>query len=191
MIRKHAKKISGFSLIELMIVVAIIGIIVAFGYPVYTEKMIETRRTDAKEALSRLATLQEKIFTECNQYATVLVTTGTGSSCGPVGGSPSLAWSDVAPFVSADGHYTISMITPPPAGPGVPCTAATCFLLQADPIGVGASGMQTRNGVSDGVLVIDHAGRKSWDKGLGGVMDGKNTGMFVNGTGAVIKWSGK
>ncbi len=190
MIRKHAKKTSGFSLIELMIVVVIIGIIVAFGYPVYTDKMIETRRTDAKEALSRLATLQEKIFTECNQYATGLVTTTVGSSCGVGGATPVIAWSDTATFVSADGHYTISIL-PFVVGPAGTCTATTCFLIQADPIGAGASGLQRRNGASDGVLVLDHAGRKSWDRRLGGLMDAGNTGMYVDGTGAVIKWSAK
>ncbi len=182
----RSKKISGFSLIELMIVVAIIGIIVAFGYPVYTEKMIETRRTDAKEALSRLATLQEKYFTECNRYATGLMVIGVPPTCAAL----NIPWSDAAPFVSSDGHYAISIL-PPPAGPGAPCTAATCFMLQANPVGAGASGMQRRNGVSDGNLRIDHAGRKSWAKGNTAALDGNGTGMYVNGSGAIISWSAK
>ena len=184
---RRSKKLSGFSLIELMIVVAIIGIIVAFGYPVYTEKMIETRRTDAKEALLRLATLQEKFFTECNQYATGLATIGAPPTCAAL----VIPWGDTATFVSADGHYAISIIVPPPAGPGVPCTAATCFMLQANPVGAGASGIQIRNGVSDGNLRLDHAGRKSWNKGNAAPFDANNTGMYVNGTGAIIKWSDK
>ena len=188
---RRSKKLSGFSLIELMIVVAIIGIIVAFGYPVYTEKMIETRRTDAKEALLRLATLQEKFFTECNRYATGLRTTGAPPvTCAAL----NIPWSDTAPFLSADGHYTISILDPTGLGPDPAnlCTQATCFMLQANPVGVGASRMQTRSGISDGVLVIDHAGRKSWARGNPPPpFDGNNTQMYVDSAGAIISWSAK
>lgn len=191
----HSKTMAGFSLIELMIVVTIIGIAAAIGYPMYTEKAIETRRSDAKEALGRLATLQEKIFTECNMYATALTTTAIGSSCtAGGGGTPVIAWADVAPFVSADGHYAITMINPTGFGPNPAnlCLQTTCFMLQANPTGPGASGLQTRAGISDGNLRLDHAGRKSWAHfKFPIVLDGNNTNMFVDATGAIIKWSAK
>jgi type IV pilus assembly protein PilE len=183
---------SGFSLLELMVVVVIIGIISAYGYSVYTENVIQTRRSDAKDALGRLATLQEKIFTECNRYATQLTDLATRSSCngGPPDGlgrpTPELAWDVAANMVtpttgrSADGHYVISIQVPTP-GPNAatPCTTNICFLLEADPSLPGATGLQQRNGAWDGRLRHDHAGRKSWDRGNTGVASAV-TGMFNN-----------
>lgn len=190
-IKARSKKSTGFSLLELMIVVVIIGIVAAYGYSVYTENVIQTRRTDAKEALGRLATLQEKFFTECNRYATTLDTTAALSTCAGL----NIPWRDGANNLTADGHYAVSIVLQTAAneGPAGNCNAAigNCFLIQADPVGAGASGLQTRNGVSDGVLVLDHAGRKSWDKGLAGMMSAQSTGMFVDGAGVNIKWSAK
>jgi len=200
MTQMNRRKSSGFNLLELMVVVVIIGIIAAYGYSVYTENIIQTRRSDAKEALSRLAALQEKIFTECNAYANGpngLTTTAVGSSCNGDAGAPQIAWSAAPPFLSAGGHYAISIVPQGPGniGPAGGCrvlpTGTTCFLLQADPVGAGASGFQRRNGVSDGVLRIDHAGRKSWDKRLGGLLDPGNTGMYVDGAGKIIDWNAK
>jgi len=200
MTKELSKKTSGFTLIELLIVVAIIGIIVAFGYPVYTNKALETRRTDAKDALSRLATLQEKFFTECNRYATNLTDTVTGSSCN-VGAGAVIAW-DVptrmatpTTGLSIDGHYEITIMprTPGNAGPTGACTvvAGNCFLLQANPTGAGVSGLQVRAGVSDGNFRIDHAGRKSWNRGNTGVVDGNNTAMYADGGGNIVQWTAK
>jgi len=188
----RSNKLYGFTLIELMIVVVVIGIIVAFGYPIYTEKMIETRRSDAKDALSRLATLQEKFFTECNQYATTLTDTVTGSACGGGvgGGAPRIAWDLVANMptattgLSADGHYVVSIINPPPAGPLNTCTAAICFLLEANPSIAGASGLQRKGVIWDGEFRLDHTGRKSWDKSDTTAVN-PITGMFAK------KWSDK
>ena len=60
---------SGFSLIELMVVVGIIGVIAAIAYPSYTKSVQKSNRTDAKIALTEAATRQERIYSQSGAYA--------------------------------------------------------------------------------------------------------------------------
>ncbi|MGB5454746.1 MAG: type IV pilin protein [Gammaproteobacteria bacterium] len=69
-------KNTGFTLIELMIVVAIIGIIGAIAYPSYDSYMKKSRRSDAKIALSRMADRQERFYLQSNTYTTNTVNVG-------------------------------------------------------------------------------------------------------------------
>ena len=63
------KKTSGFTLIELMVVVAIVGILASIAYPTYTQHVQKTKRTDAMVALLQVAQLQEKFFSQNLRYA--------------------------------------------------------------------------------------------------------------------------
>lgn len=58
----------GFTLIELMIVVAIIGILAAIAYPSYQSYVEKTRRTDAQGALMSFANAMERYYTQNNTY---------------------------------------------------------------------------------------------------------------------------
>lgn len=62
----------GFTLIELMIVIVIIGILAAIGFPGYNDYMHKSRRGDAKTALLALQQLQEKLRGSCNVYGRTL-----------------------------------------------------------------------------------------------------------------------
>ena len=58
----------GFSLIELMIVVAIVAILGAVAYPSYMDSITDARRTDAQAVLMEAAQYMERFYTENNRY---------------------------------------------------------------------------------------------------------------------------
>ena len=61
---------NGMTLIELMIVVAIVGIIAAIAYPSYRDYVIASRRTDAVTSLTAIKLAQERFRFNCPDYAT-------------------------------------------------------------------------------------------------------------------------
>jgi type IV pilus assembly protein PilE len=62
----------GFTLIEIMIALAILGILVAIAYPAYTNQITRSNRATAKTALLELSQLQESYKADSNRYATSL-----------------------------------------------------------------------------------------------------------------------
>lgn len=94
---------NGFTLIEIMIVAAIIGIIGMFAYPAYQDSVMKTRRSDGMAALSNATALQEKWYFQFNQYS---------SDTNDVGGSN-----------SPDNFYTITV--------DQPCGNSSCYRMIA------------------------------------------------------------
>lgn len=62
----------GFTLIELMIVIAIIGVLGIIAIPAYTDYVMKSKRAEAKVALVSLAQLQETYFFDNTRYSSVL-----------------------------------------------------------------------------------------------------------------------
>ncbi len=110
------EKCAGFTLVELMIVVLIIGILAAVAYPSYRNYMLQTRRADCAGALMQLAGAMERDFSRNNQYRDI-ITLGDFSATCPLDGSAAT--------------YNLSI----PAG----TLTATTYVLQAIPVNAQAT----------------------------------------------------
>ena len=70
---RYRRKSAGFTLIEVMIVVAIVGILAAVAYPSYIDSVRKGKRAEARAALMNLLQQQERYFTQNNSYETFAV----------------------------------------------------------------------------------------------------------------------
>jgi len=78
----HSRKQAGFTLIELMIVVAIVGILAAVAVPSFLEQMRKGWRAEGKAAAMAAVQQEERFFTMNNTYTTTLTDAGIRSvSC--------------------------------------------------------------------------------------------------------------
>lgn len=144
------KKPDGFTLIELMVTVVIIGILAAIAFPSYRNYVTQTRRSDAQIALTQAANQQERFFTECNWYATNLAGT---RSCGTTS-TGTLGISVASP----ESHYILSLVNTTTIASA--CSTGYCYKITANPSDASATGKQG----GDGKYRIDSTGTKQWDK---------------------------
>jgi len=89
-------KSAGMTLIELMIVVAIVALLAAIAVPSYRQYVLRANRTEATTALLQLAAAQEKFYLQNNTYAgnallAVAPPAGLGLSATTAGGRYTVA----------------------------------------------------------------------------------------------------
>ena len=77
---KPTKYMRGITLIELMVVVVIVGILAAVAYPNYQEFTDRAKRNEARAALLRLATNQERFYLNNNTFTDDLTDLGFAST---------------------------------------------------------------------------------------------------------------
>ena len=166
---------SGFTLIELMITIVIIGILASIAYPGYTQYATKTRRSDAQVGIQQMANRLEKFFGYCNTYMTgssTFITDTWPGTCPPVPANTGLGLGDA---LSPDRHYLITITADNSNGTCVAaggacnslagsaqtdCLRQCGFTIVANPAGTGTSGLQA----TDGRFRMDSRGKKEWDR---------------------------
>jgi len=129
----------GFTLIELMIVVAVMAILASIAYPSYTSYVIRASREAAKSELLQLQNLQEKIYLNSSAYAVSITAAYNGRSDGGLG---------VTSGRTSDSKYQLSIN--PSSGTGV-----QSYTVTASPV-TGSSQ------AGDGDLTVASDGRRTW-----------------------------
>lgn len=130
------KKNVGFSLIELLIAVVIIGVIAAIAYPSYMAQILKSTRSDAKVALNEAAQRMQRCFT-------------TNSTFKPAEGVCSVVDELTASggAASPEGYYVISLQN------DEGYTSST-YVIQAEP----AAGSRQQQDDSCALFTLNQAG---------------------------------
>lgn len=129
---------NGFSMIELMIVVVIVGILAAVAIPSYRSYTIKSSRAAAQTELMQLASLQEKIYLNSSAYAcNAIATPYNGNSTGGLGVG-----------TSNDGKYTFALSA----------CATNTYTITAVPVA-------TKAQAGNGCLAIQENGSRLWYEG--------------------------
>ena len=104
----------GFTLLELLVVVAIIGIITAFALPGFRQQVLRVNRTEAMSALLSLQGAEESFYLRHGAY------TDNIAAAAPAGlGLPAASGSNkylLSIALAADGQTYIATATPSPDG---------------------------------------------------------------------------
>lgn len=121
------KSTSGFTLIELMITVAIVAILVSVAYPSYTSSVIKGKRAEGRTALTELMQQQERFMTQNNSYCAFSNSGGTGTA---TSGCTTVPFKTYSGDDLTKAAYYLSAVT----CEGTTFTIKECVQVQAVPV---------------------------------------------------------
>ncbi len=142
-------RILGFSLIELLIAITIIGILASVAIPAYQDSVRKSKRSDGEAALLKIEALQGRYFYDNGSYTADL---------------KDLGYATANNVDSPEGHYKSSVLAATAA-----CPIASCFVLRTLPqagqaddgrMELTSSGLKRRDKNKDGDT--SDAGEDSW-----------------------------
>jgi type IV pilus assembly protein PilE len=137
----------GFSLLELMIVVAIVAILAAIAVPSYTTYITKTNRAAAEGCLSEYSNYMERYYTTNLRYDEAPASSGTAAAVpNPIATTPPTVVLDCAATSQTGTTYSYT----------VPASSATAYTIQASPIGV-----QLTRDTQCGALTLTQAGTRN------------------------------
>jgi len=131
---------SGFTLIELMIVIGIVSILGAFSYPAYMDYSRKARRSDAQQVMLDISNKQEQYLLDVRQYTTDPTTLGISKD----------GWSCTSASCTSNFYTAITTVNNAATPPTYSITATA-----------------TGNQVPDGDLTLNSVGTKTHNGSTG------------------------
>ncbi|HEX3835973.1 MAG TPA: type IV pilin protein [Steroidobacteraceae bacterium] len=124
---------AGFTLIELMVTVAIAAILLSIVVPTYQAQVRKSRRTEAKTAILDFAAREERLYATQNAYSTDPVALGYTAAGGSWPVSTGTYYQIEAPTSSAPtattpGTFSVT-VDPAPASPQLSDTTCASFTV--------------------------------------------------------------
>jgi len=106
----------GFTLLELMIVVAVVSILAVVAYPSYLDSVRKARRADGQAAIASAQIAQQKLRSSCRFFAGTL---GAANNCDATAAASTVRVSGASP----DGWYNIALSNASGTGYTITATA--------------------------------------------------------------------
>ena len=140
---------NGFTFVEIMIVIVIIGILASIAYPLYNQYVIRTKRTDV---MSEMLQIAQRLQTYKSINGTF-----NNANLGTIYGSALDADNSIVLPKQGNGLYKLYFVN---SNENVLSNSTgNGWILKAVPL-------PTQSQVGDGVICLNNQGEKSWAKGI-------------------------